>query len=179
MVFAVACNSCRILRSFANIQPCECCAMSSPATRRSTRSSVNGTPSRRSETDGLPQISSPAGQGEDAADEQLRSEASQAEVPGSDAPMQDLTPRAEARFTQNTSQSQAPPTSSPLFMRSSPTGSHSQSQNLGAPRGVNGVGASSPLGRSVVASSEDGRTPRARGGLGGEWPYGCRTQEKR
>jgi DNA replication licensing factor MCM4 len=80
--------------------------------------------------------------------------------------MQDLTPRGVARSSQNISQSQAPPTSSPLFFRSSPNGSQSQSQNV---QTVGPGPPSSPLKRQMDApSSEGGRTPRASGmGMGG------------
>lgn len=78
----------------------------------------------------------------------------------------DVTPRARS-----SQQSQAPPTSSPLFFRSSPGGSESQSQSqrLGVPQGSGAVGASSPLRRQMQpqGSSEGGRTPRANGGIGG------------
>ncbi|KAF2173510.1 hypothetical protein M409DRAFT_15790 [Zasmidium cellare ATCC 36951] len=101
----------------------------------------------------------------DAANSQLRSEANAASQQG--------TPRG----TQNSqSQSQAPPTSSPLFFRSSPAGSQSQSQSqsLNVPA-ANGVG-SSPLRQRVdaptpgIQSSEGGRTPRANGGIGDSSP---------
>lgn len=138
--------------------------MSSPEQRRSNRSSVNGTPRRSGRSSQAPQ-SSPSlpnnGRNENAAaDEQLRSEAS-------DTNMQDLTPRGVARSSQNISQSQAPPTSSPLFFRSSPNGSQSQSQQAA---GAGAANASSPLKRQVDVPSSDGaRTPRASGmgGMGG------------
>jgi hypothetical protein len=127
--------------------------MSSPEQRRSNRSSVNGTPRRSARSSQAP-ASSPAlpNNGNAAADEQLRSEAD-------DANMQDLTPRGATRSSQNISQSQAPPTSSPLFFRSSPNGSQSQSQ-----QGGRAGGASSPLkSQADVASSDGARTPRASG----------------
>jgi hypothetical protein len=126
--------------------------MSSPE-RRSNRSSVNGTPRRSARSSQAP-ASSPAlpNNGNAAADEQLRSEAD-------DANMQDVTPRGNTRSSQNISQSQAPPTSSPLFFRSSPNGSQSQSQ-----QGGRAVGASSPLkSQANVPSSDGARTPRASG----------------
>lgn len=129
--------------------------MSSPEQRRSNRSSVNGTPRRSARSSQAP-ASSPAlpNNGNNAAaDEQLRSEAD-------DANMQDVTPRGATRSSQNISQSQAPPTSSPLFFRSSPNGSQSQSQQGGRAA----VGASSPLkSQADVPSSEGARTPRASG----------------
>lgn len=137
--------------------------MSSPEQRRSNRSSVNGTPRRPARASQAP-ASSPSlpnnGRENAAADEQLRSEASYGNG-------QDVTPRGNpARSSQNISQSQAPPTSSPLFFRSSPNGSQSQSQN--GRRGAGAAGPSSPLKRQVgPPSSEGGRTPRASGGMGG------------
>lgn len=136
--------------------------MSSPEQRRSNRSSTNGTPRRSARSSQAP-ASSPSlpnnGRENAAADEQLRSEAS-------DANMQDATPRGNARSSQNISQSQAPPTSSPLFFRSSPNGSQSQSQS--GRQGAAAAGASSPLKRQMgPPSSEGGRTPRASGGMGG------------
>ena len=129
--------------------------MSSPEQRRSNRSSVNGTPRRSARSSQAP-ASSPAlpnNNGNNvAADEQLRSEAD-------DANMQDVTPRGSTRSSQNISQSQAPPTSSPLFFRSSPNGSQSQSQ-----QGGRAGGASSPLkSQADVPSSDGARTPRASG----------------
>ena len=139
--------------------------MSSPEQRRSNRSSVNGTPRRTTRSSQAPASSPslPNDQNENAAaDQQLRSEAS-------DANMQDLTPRGAARSSQNISQSQAPPTSSPLFFRSSPNGSQSQGQNAQQSAGAS----SSPLKRQVDAPSSDGgRTPRASGmGMGGRLLY--------
>lgn len=134
--------------------------MSSPEQRRSNRSSVNGTP-RRSSQAPASSPSLPNDQNENAAaDQQLRSEAS-------DANMQDVTPRGATRSSQNISQSQAPPTSSPLFFRSSPNGSQSQSQS--AQQSAGAAAPSSPLKRQVDAPSSDGgRTPRASGmGMGG------------
>jgi hypothetical protein len=132
--------------------------MSSPDKRRSNRSSVNGTPRRSARSSQAP-ASSPTlpNNGNAAADEQLRTEAS-------DADMQDVnvTPRGNTRSSQNISQSQAPPTSSPLFFRSSPNGSQSQSQ-----QGGRAGGASSPLkSQADMPSSDGGRTPRASGGMG-------------
>jgi DNA replication licensing factor MCM4 len=138
--------------------------MSSPEQRRSNRSSVNGTPRRTTRSSQAPASSPslPNDQNENAAaDQQLRSEAS-------DANMQDVTPRGATRSSQNISQSQAPPTSSPLFFRSSPNGSQSQSQNAQQSAGAGAP--SSPLKRQVDAPSSDGgRTPRASGmgGMGG------------
>lgn len=137
--------------------------MSSPEQRRSNRSSVNGTPRRAGRSSQTPASgpSLPNNQNENAAaDQQLRSEAS-------DANMQDVTPRGAARSSQNISQSQAPPTSSPLFFRSSPNGSQSQSQNAQQHAGVGAP--SSPLKSQIDAPSSDGgRTPRASGmGMGG------------
>ncbi|KAF7190619.1 DNA replication licensing factor mcm4 [Pseudocercospora fuligena] len=139
-------------------------ADSSPASRRSTRSN-NNTPRRSQRGSQAPRSSAappsdPPQPDEDAANSQLQSEADAASS-------RNGTPRG----TQNSnSQSQAPPTSSPLFFRSSPAGSQSQSQSqsLGVPaRGsVNG---SSPLRQRSDAqtpaglSSEGGRTPRANG----------------
>jgi DNA replication licensing factor MCM4 len=131
--------------------------MSSPEQRRSNRSSVNGTPRRSGRSSQAP-ASSPSlpNNGNAAADEQLRTEAD-------DANMQDVTPRGNTRSSQNISQSQAPPTSSPLFFRSSPNGSQSQSQ-----QGGRAGGASPPLkSQADVPSSDGGRTPRASGGMGG------------
>ncbi|EMC96106.1 hypothetical protein BAUCODRAFT_148939 [Baudoinia panamericana UAMH 10762] len=101
----------------------------------------------------------------DAANDQLQSEAEYASQ--QDLPSQN-TPRGNSRSSQGTSQSQVPPTSSPLFMRQSPNGSQSQSQSQGLNvPGINGVGISSPLRQQTVAggSSEGGRTPRATGGI--------------
>jgi hypothetical protein len=136
-------------------------AMSSPEQRRSNRSSVNGTPRRSARSSQAP-ASSPAlpNNGNADADEHLRSEAD-------DANMQDVTPRGATRSSQNISQSQAPPTSSPLFFRSSPNGSQSQSQ-----QGGRAGGASSPLKSQADGPSSDGaRTPRASGMMmgGGEF----------
>jgi DNA replication licensing factor MCM4 len=136
--------------------------MSSPEQRRSNRSSVNGTPRRSTRSSQAPASSPslPNNQNENvaAADQQLRSEA------GSDANMQDMTPRGAARSSQNISQSQAPPTSSPLFFRSSPNGSQSQSQSQNAQQSAGAGAPSSPLKRQVDAPSSDGgRTPRASG----------------
>lgn len=140
--------------------------MSSPSSRRSNRNSTNGTP-RRSQRSSQAPASSPSLPNDDnAADQQLRSEASSQQNGNGDG---DLTPRGTA--TRSSQQSQAPPTSSPLFFRSSPGGSESQSQSqrLGVPQGSGAVGGSSPLRRQVQpqGSSEGGRTPRANGGIGG------------
>lgn len=138
--------------------------MSSPTQRRSNRPSTNNTPRRLSQRNSQVPQSSPASQQDNA-------EADGA--PQASSPLADLnqpTPRGNAR----SSQTQAPPTSSPLFFRSSPAAdeSQSQSQRLGVPAGANGAGASSPLrqgaGRGLDGSSEGGRTPRANGGIGGE-----------
>ncbi|KAM0704796.1 hypothetical protein Q7P35_007582 [Cladosporium inversicolor] len=129
--------------------------MSSPEQRRSNRSSVNGTPRRSARSSQAPASSPslPNNGNNAAADEQLRSEAD-------DANMQDVTPRGATRSSQNISQSQAPPTSSPLFFRSSPNGSQSQSQQGGRAA----VGASSPLkSQADVPSSDGARTPKASG----------------
>ena len=135
--------------------------MSPPASRRSNRNSLNGTPRRSARNSDAP-MSDASPPDADAANDQLQSEADQAG--------EQTTPQAGARSSQNTSQSQAPPTSSPLFFRSSPAGSQSQSQSqsLNVPA-ANGVNGSSPLRQqSDAASSQDGRTPRASGALGGE-----------
>jgi len=151
--------------------------MSSPTSRRSNRSSVNGTPRRSQRNSNVP-MSDASLPDANGADEQLQSEASQQE--------QETTPRANARSSQNESQSQAPPTSSPLFFRSSPAGSQSQSQSQGlnVPAGTRGVGASSPLRQqSDAASSQGGRTPRASGAIGGTYfcprDNKCRTNKRR
>ncbi|KAF2773629.1 MCM-domain-containing protein [Teratosphaeria nubilosa] len=92
--------------------------------------------------------------------------------PSSDPPLppDNTTPRGDSQQASQ-SQSQAPPTSSPLFYRSSPNNSQSesQSQSLGVPNGSqNRGGASSPLRQQLPAgSSEGGRTPRAVGGVDG------------
>lgn len=138
--------------------------MSSPTSRRSNRNSTGGTPRRRSNRNSQGPMSD-------------------ASVPGSDPPLepaatrtsQQGTPRAGARASQETSQSQAPPTSSPLFFRSSPAGSQSQSQSqsLNVPA-ANGVNISSPLKQqNDQTSSQGGQTPRASGVLGGgeNMPY--------
>ncbi|KAH9845851.1 putative MCM family protein [Teratosphaeria destructans] len=115
--------------------------MSSPTSRR-----PNGTPRRSQRGSQVPPSSDPA------------------------LPQDNTTPRGDSQPTSQ-SQSQAPPTSSPLFYRSSPNNSQSQSQSqsLGVPNGSqNGVGASSPSRQQVpVGSSEGGRTPRAAGGIDG------------
>ena len=149
--------------------------MSSPTQRRSTRGSANNTPRRSQRSSQVPRSSEPPASDPPLPDadaspnSQLLSEANGASP-------RNTTPRG----TQNSnSQSQAPPTSSPLFFRSSPAGSQSQSQSqsLGVPaRGsVNG---SSPLRQRADAntpaglSSDGGRTPRANGGIGGKLPRG-------
>ena len=129
--------------------------MSSPTSRRSNRNSTGGTPRRSNRNSQGPM--------------------SDASLPGSDHPndqpartSQQGTPRAGAQASQDTSQSQAPPTSSPLFFRSSPAGSQSQSQSqsLSVPA-ANGVNVSSPLRQqNDQTSSQGGQTPRASGGLG-------------
>ena len=146
--------------------------MSSPTSRRSNRNSVNGTPRRSARGSQAPPSSDPI-LPDDAGtpDNHLHAEEEQASQNGGS---QQNTPRGITRSSQQTSQSQAPPTSSPLFFRSSPAGSQSQSQSqsqgLNVPAGANGVGASSPLRQqSGVGSSEGGRTPRATGGIGGEY----------
>ncbi|KAK5117188.1 hypothetical protein LTR85_008956 [Meristemomyces frigidus] len=133
--------------------------MSSPTSRRSNRNSVNGTPRRSARGSQAPPSSDPVVP-DAAADDQ------QASQNGS----QQNTPRGNARSSQQTSQSQAPPTSSPLFFRSSPAGSQSQSQSLNVPA-ANGVNISSPLRQqSAAGSSDGGRTPRAAGGIGDSSP---------
>ncbi|KAK3717994.1 MCM DNA helicase complex subunit [Vermiconidia calcicola] len=135
--------------------------MSSPASRRSNRNSVNGTPKRNQNGSQAPN-SDAALPNSDAANDQIQAEAEHSS--------QQNTPRGNANASQETSQSQAPPTSSPLFFRSSPAGSQSQSQSLNAP-GVNGVGISSPLRQqNDAASSQGGRTPRPSAGFGGSSP---------
>ena len=146
--------------------------MSSPANRRSTRSSANNTPQRRSQRSSqAPRSSEPPASDPplpDAEDDLPNSQAN-----GRAATSQRGTPRASQ--SQSQSQSQAPPTSSPLFFRSSPAGSQSQSQSqsLGVP--ANNVNGSSPLRQRTDAatpgalSSAGGRTPRANGAIGGEY----------
>ncbi|KAK0262241.1 MCM DNA helicase complex subunit [Friedmanniomyces endolithicus] len=141
---------------------------SSPASRRSNRRSINGTPQRRSRNSQAPPSSDPILPDADAAEEQPQSEPQQ---PSQDNRNQN-TPRGNDRLSQDESQSQAPPTSSPLFFRSSPAGSQSQSQSqsLNVPR-ANGVAVSSPLRQQAGAGSSDGgRTPRADGGIGESSP---------
>ncbi|KAK7533040.1 MCM2/3/5 family-domain-containing protein [Phyllosticta citribraziliensis] len=111
--------------------------MSSPAPRRSTRSSASATPRRSTRNSQVPQ-SSPLAAG---ADEQLRFEASQGSQTQS-------TPRARVQQQNNV------PSSSPLFYNTSPA-------NGSAPiNGANGVDASSPT-RHQPASTDGDRTPRA------------------
>ncbi|KAK0307260.1 MCM DNA helicase complex subunit [Friedmanniomyces endolithicus] len=141
---------------------------SSPASRRSNRRSVNGTPQRRSRNSQAPPSSDPILPDADAAEEQPQSDIQQ---PSPEVRNQ-KTPRGNVRSSQGESQSQAPPTSSPLFFRSSPAGSQSQSQSqsLNVPR-ENGVAVSSPLRQQAAAGSSDGgRTPRANGGMGESSP---------
>ena len=135
--------------------------MSSPTSRRSNRNSVNGTPRRSNRNSQAPMSDAPLPDA-DAANGQPQPEAEQ--------PLQQGTPTGNAQASQNTSQSQAPPTSSPLFFRSSPNGSQSQSQSqsLNVP-GANGFNVSSPLRQQHdAASSQGGRTPHASGAIGGE-----------
>lgn len=108
--------------------------MSSPASRRFNRNSTDAT-TRRSNRDSQAPLSS---------DPVLPQQSGSAQN----------TPRGNARSSQQTSQSQAPPASSPLFFRSSPANG-------------NRVDASSPL-RQQAVSSDGGRTPRATGGIGGD-----------
>ncbi|KAF2487031.1 MCM2/3/5 family-domain-containing protein [Neohortaea acidophila] len=110
--------------------------MSSPASRRSNRNSVNGTPRGTAGSD-APMSSDPILPEPAAGDDQT-------------------TPRGNARSSQNESQSQAPPTSSPLFFRSSPAASQSQSQSQSL--------------NSDVSSSIGARTPRQSGGYGDSSP---------
>ncbi|KAK5137987.1 hypothetical protein LTR08_005784 [Meristemomyces frigidus] len=146
--------------------------MSSPTSRRSNRNSVNGTPRRSARNSAAPPSSDPVVPDAEAEaeantpDDQLRAEAEHASQNAS----QQHIPRANARSSQQQSQSQEPPTSSPLFFRSSPVASQSQSQTLHVP-GANGVNISSPLRQqSAVGSSDGGRTPRANGGIGDSSP---------
>lgn len=127
--------------------------MSSPTSRRSNRNSVNGTPRRSTRGSEAP-MSYPPLQDADATNDQVQSEAGQAS--------QQNTPTGNVRSSQNTSQSQAPPTSSPLFFRSSPqVESQSQSRSLNVPAAT-GVNGSSPL-----RQRSDAATPRPSGGIGG------------
>lgn len=157
-------NSTLLLRRRHHINCCSLSStatMSSPTSRRSNRNSVNGTPRRSQRSSAAPMSDAPLPDA-NGADEQLQSESSQQD---------NTTPRGNARSSQITSQSQAPPTSSPLFFRSSPAGSQSQSQSQGlnAPAAANGANASFPLRQqSDAASSQGGRTPRASGAIGGE-----------
>lgn len=154
--------------------------MSSPTQRRSDRPSANNTSRRASQRNSQAPQSSPAQQQQQQ--QQQNTEADGGAQRSSPAPAQDqTTPRGNAR----SSQTQAPPTSSPLFFRSSPAQSESQSQSqqLGVPVGANGAGASSPLRQEVGAgpggSSEGGRTPRANGGIGGEIMLALSAESKR
>ena len=153
--------------------------MSSPTSRRSNRNSVNGTPRRSNRNPAAPPSSDPVLPDAEAEastpNDQLRAEAERASQNGS----QQNTPRASARSSQLESQSQVPPTSSPLFFQQSPAASQSQSQSqtLNVPR-ANGFNISSPLRQqSAVGSSEGARTPRANGEIGGEQV--CTTRTKR
>lgn len=139
--------------------------MSSPASRRVARRSQSGTPRQNNRNSELSPISSPAISDINGADSQLQSEASQAGAPSSDGIGPEATPRPSNRISQDTSQSQAPATSSPLFYRSSPGGSQSQSINGAQNRRLQDI--SSPLRRSVAPGS-DATTPRAAAGYGGE-----------
>lgn len=153
---------------------------SSPVSRRSNRSSANNTPRRSQRNAQAPRSSQPPprdpplpdDEADDGPSSQLQSEAEAALI-------RNGTPRA----TQNSnSQSQAPPTSSPLFFRSSPApvGSQSQSQSQSQSLGVPGRGSTngtSPLRQRSDAntpaglgmSSDGGRTPRANAGnIGGK-----------
>nr|OQO32132.1 hypothetical protein B0A51_00975 [Rachicladosporium sp. CCFEE 5018] len=138
--------------------------MSSPAQRRSNRNSVNGTPRRPSQRSSQAPASSPA----------LPANTNGNGEPRSDAASPNATPRRQAQSSQNLSQSQAPPTSSPLFFGSSPQGGESQSQSqsrLGVPQGNGATNVSSPLRRQVAnGSSQGGRTPRANGNYGDSSP---------
>lgn len=138
---------------------------SSPASRRTQRSSANNTPRRSQRGSQVPRSAEPASDPPLPENEETNSQAN-------GASSRNATPRASQ--TSN-SQSQAPPTSSPLFFRSSPAGSQSQSQSqsLGVPAG-RGSGSSPLRQRNDAAtptglSSAGGRTPRANGaGIGGE-----------
>ncbi|WPH04877.1 Hypothetical protein R9X50_00777400 [Acrodontium crateriforme] len=141
--------------------------MSSPTSRRSNRNSVDGTPRRRNTNSRGSEapMSDASLPDADAANDQLRSEAGM-EQNGSGQ----NTPRANNGQSSQNTQSQEPPTSSPLFFRS-PSGSQSQSQsqtlNPPGPRGI----ISSPLRQQYGGgSSEGGRTPRATGGIGDSSP---------
>ena len=153
--------------------------MSSPTSRRSNLNSLNGTPRRSARNSTAPLSSDPilpdAETDANPPDGQLHAEGERASQNGS----QQNTPRANGRSSQQESQSQVPPTSSPLFLHSSPRGSQSQSQTLNAPRAC-GINISSPLRQqSAVASSDGGRTPRANGELGGEYMwYTCEASEQ-
>lgn len=87
-------------------------------------------------------------------DDQLRSEASQQASQDSLQLPNQGTPRAN-RTSQNSAN--IPPTSSPLFFRSSPA--NGSANGVGA----NGLDISSPLGQHSAASSDGGQTPRASG----------------
>lgn len=151
--------------------------MSSPTSRRSTRSSANNTPNGRNQRNSASQRAPPSSDPAEAddANSQLLSEANASAngTPRGSQRSQRASVRGTPRASQQTdSQSQQPPASSPLFFQSSPAGSQSQSQsqNLGVP--ANGsVHGSSPLRQRndvQMGSSEGGRTPRAAPGVGGE-----------
>ncbi|KAF2721009.1 MCM-domain-containing protein [Polychaeton citri CBS 116435] len=136
--------------------------MSSPASRRTNRSSVNGTP-RRPTARSAAVPSSPV---PDTSNQP--SQRPDSDLP--DAP-DESTPRFSFRSTQDTSQSQAPPTSSPLFFRSSPAGSESQGRSLNVGPSRNGTAVSSPLAQqSDDINGEGAATPRAGGGIGDSSP---------
>lgn len=147
--------------------------MSSPTQRRSMRGSASNTPRRSQRGSQVPRSSEPPASDPPLPDADADVDAnSQLLSEANGASPRNGTPRG----TQNSnSQSQAPPTSSPLFFRDSPAGSQSQSQSqgLGVPeRGS--VNVSSPLRQRADVntpaglSSDGGRTPRANGGIGGK-----------
>ncbi|SMR56388.1 unnamed protein product [Zymoseptoria tritici ST99CH_3D1] len=153
--------------------------MSSPTSRRSTRSSANNTPNGRNQRNSASQRAPPSSDPAEAddANSQLLSEANASAngTPRGSQRSQRASVRGTPRASQQTdSQSQQPPASSPLFFQSSPAGSQSQSQsqNLGVP--ANGsVHGSSPLRQRndvQMGSSEGGRTPRAAPGVGDSSP---------
>jgi len=143
--------------------------MSSQSARRPNRNSVNGTPrSNRNSIDGTPRRRSTRGSEAPLSDALPGSD----DQPGSEvgtqagvgAASQQHTPRGNARSSQNFSQSQAPPTSSPLFFQSTPNGeSQSQSQSLGVPDAAGTANGSSPS-----RQRSDAATPRPSGGFGGK-----------
>lgn len=136
-----------------NQSPALYTAMSSPPQqqRRMDGSSAPGTPSRGQANSQVPR-SSPM-QMETGADDQPRTEESQASQTSLQVPAQ-VTPRGN-RASQHQDTSQNPPTSSPLFFRSSPANSASLNGVTANP-----IDASSPLGQ---ASSDGGATPKASG----------------